>query len=155
MSDNRGGSPARRRRTAAGRTGLLVAAGALVLAGCGGDDGPSTAEMLEGVPVEEAIAELGGQCEISGTQGRNNCSAEGVSFQLVHNSWITQAGQRERECQAEQVSLTTQVLTNHSWVIYADQPAELEKLQAGLTEVGAPAQMLGYCEWEIGTGEGG
>lgn len=127
---------------------LLAGAGALVLGGCGGSEGPSTAEMLEGVPINQAIGEIGGSCEVSGTQGRSNCRAEGVSFQLAHNSWVPQAGQRERECDTEQVSSQTKVLTNHSWMIMVDSPEELDGLSARLSEVGAPAQIKGYCDWD-------
>lgn len=144
-----------RKRSRTWRVGTLAAiagSAALVLGACGGSDGPSTSEMLDGVAIDQAITDLGGTCEVSGTQGRSNCDADGISFQLVYNSWVTQAGQRERECQREEVSLTQQVLTNHSWIIYTDEDSELERLQGSLTEVGAPSQIKGYCEWDADAG---
>lgn len=131
---------------------LVPGIGVLVLTACGGSDGPTTSEMLDGVPIEEAVATLGGQCELSGTQGRSNCAADGVSFQLIHNSWVSQAGQRERECDTEQVSPATEVLTNRSWVIHTDDPEDLGKLQVRLEEVGAPSQIKGYCDWDADSG---
>lgn len=107
----------------------------------------STAQMREGVPVTEAIAEAGGSCENAGAVDRRNCMLEGVSFQLEPGTWVRQAGERERQCNLGQASPATKVLTNTSWVIYADDEKELQKLQTALKGKGAPSQVLGYCEW--------
>ena len=123
----------------------------LVLLGRGAD---STSEdvdvhaMLEGRPVAEGIAAAGGSCKASGAIDRRNCMLDGVGFQLAEGTWVRQAGERERECSQGQASRETKVLTNRSWMIYADEPAELERVQASLSSNGVASKILGYCDWD-------
>ena len=104
--------------------------------------------MLEGRPVSEGITAAGGSCEASGAIDRRNCVLDGVEFQLSEGTWIRQAGERERECSQGQASRLTMVLTNRSWMVYADDQEELEKVQGLLLGTGVPSQVVGYCDWE-------
>ncbi|MET3959845.1 hypothetical protein ABIE52_006780 [Rhodococcus sp. OAS809] len=103
--------------------------------------------MLEGRPVTEGITAAGGSCEASGAIDKRNCTLEGVGFQLAEGTWIRQAGERERECNQGQASRSTKVLTNGSWMVYADDEAELEKVNGILASNGVPSQIVGYCDW--------
>lgn len=125
-----------------------VAALSLGVSGCGGDDaGPGTEQMLQGVPVDQAIAKQGGSCVTGGTPGRSDCSLGQLRFSLAPNSWVSKAGERERECRDGAASRSTKVLTNHSWVAYADDDAVLEQVRDKLAAAGAPSEVLGYCDW--------
>ncbi|OUS97218.1 hypothetical protein [Rhodococcus sp. NCIMB 12038] len=104
--------------------------------------------MLEGRPVSEGIAAAGGSCEASGAIDRRNCTLADVRFQLAEGMWTRQAGERERECNLGQASRATKVLTNKSWMVYADGPEELEKVQGLLASNGVPSQIVGYCDWD-------
>lgn len=145
----------RRRSTVLALVGaILVAVVAIVallwLLGRGADSDNQAADlqtMLEGRPVGEGIAAAGGTCEASGAIDRRNCSVQGVDFQLAEGTWTRQAGERERECNLGQASRTTKVLTNRSWMVYADGPEELEKLQEIFAGNGVASQIVGYCDW--------
>lgn len=128
---------------------LLGAGAVLGLSACGSDeDAQARTAMIEGKPVEQAIAELGGSCANTERAGRLTCDYQGSTFVLAPNSWEAKAGQRERECRAEQVSAAVQVLTNHRWVITADDESSLESLKQGLSSKGAPSEIVGYCDWD-------
>lgn len=131
---------------------VLVGIGVAVwlAAGSGGDDRSEEVEaMKQGRDLVEAAEAAGGSCTASGAPDRSNCMISGVGFQYSPGAWNTQAGHRERQCQAGSVARTTQVLTNTDWVVYADDPDELERLRALLDEHGAPAELKGYCDWAV------
>ena len=107
---------------------------------------PSRQAMLTGTPVQVAIERAGGHCVAAGATDRRNCELAGVDFQLVPGAWTAQAGERERQCNQDQVSPQVQLLTNHSWVIYADESEQLERVAVALRGQGAPAQKMGYCD---------
>lgn len=104
--------------------------------------------LLDGRPVIEGIAAAGGSCGASGAIHRRNCILDGVGFQLAEGTWVRQAGERERECNQGQVSRSTKVLTNRSWMVYADDEAELQKVKDAFSNNGVPSQIVGYCDWD-------
>lgn len=122
-----------------------TAAMALGLAACGDDQADQLAEQLAGKPVVEAVAAAGGHCGPEQAGGQRTCSLEGASFALSPGAWRSQAGQRERECNAKAVGADTVLLTNGSWVIAGDDKASLETLQRAIGEHGAPARVEDYC----------
>lgn len=134
---------------------ILVAVVGIVsllwLLGRGADStntGVDEQSMLDGRPVSEGIVAAGGSCEASGAIDRRNCTLEGVGFQLAEGTWTRQAGERERECNLGQASRSTKVLTNRSWMVYADGPDELETVQDILSNNGVSSQIVGYCDWD-------
>lgn len=132
-----------------GAAALLGVGAALALSGCGSDEeADARSAMIDGKPIEQSIVELGGSCSTSGMAGRMSCEYEGSSFALMPNSWESKAGQRERECKAEQVQLTTQVLTNHRWMVTSDDESSLEQLREALASKGTPSEVVGYCDWD-------
>ncbi|PZU04651.1 MAG: hypothetical protein DI630_00615 [Gordonia sp. (in: high G+C Gram-positive bacteria)] len=144
-----------RRRLLLGVTAaVLVAVVAIValvwLLGRGADsvdDSDNAQALLEGRPVSEGIAAAGGSCEASGAIDRRNCTLDGVSFQLADGAWVRQSGERERQCIQGQASRQTKVLTNRSWMVYADDEGQLKKVQGLLSTNGVPSEIVGYCDW--------
>lgn len=144
--------------------GILVLAGALVAVWMlSGEDeqaqrNAQVETMKQGRDLVEATEAAGGSCAASGAPDRSNCLISGLGFQYSPGAWVSQAGHRERECQTGSVAVTTQVLTNTDWVVYADDPDQLEQLRAVLDEHGAPAEIKSYCDWELiyapGQGQG-
>lgn len=105
-------------------------------------------EMLDARPVSEGITAAGGSCEASGAIDRRNCILEGVQFQLAEGTWVQRSGERERECTQGQASRDTKVLTNRSWMIYADDEAQLDKVRGLLAGNAVPSEIMGYCDWD-------
>lgn len=144
------------------RTLLLTVAGAVLVAVVGiiallwlvgrgadsADEAVEMNEMLDARPVSEGITAAGGSCEASGAIDRHNCTLEGVQFQLAEGTWVRQSGERERECAQGQASPETKVLTNRSWMIYADDEAQLDKVRGLLSSNAVPSEIVGYCDWD-------
>lgn len=123
----------------------------LWLLGRGADSTDEAADMnamLDARPVSEGITAAGGTCEASGAIDRTNCTLEGVQFQLAEGAWVRQSGERERECTQGQASRETKVLTNRSWMIYADDEVQLDKVRGLLSDNAVPAEIMGYCDWD-------
>lgn len=119
------------------------------LGGCGSDkEAQNTTAMIQGKPILESIGALGGSCSTSGMAGQMSCSWDGKSFALAPNSWETKANERERQCDAGQASQSTQVLTNHSWMVTSNEESSLEALRDGLKSKGTPSEVIGYCDWD-------
>lgn len=131
--------------------GVIAIVALLWLFGRGADSTDETAgmnEMLDARPVSEGITAAGGSCEASGAIDRRNCTLEGVQFQLAEGAWVGQSGERERECDQGQASRETKVLTNRSWMIYADDEPQLDKVRELLSDNAVPAEIMGYCDWD-------
>lgn len=105
-------------------------------------------QVLSHVDVNKAISDAGGHCSPLGNSDRQSCTMNTINFQLARNTWVTQAGQRERECDQGQANSKMMVLTNHDWMIYADQQEQLAALRDDLGTHGATADITGYCTWD-------
>ncbi|ADK68923.1 hypothetical protein [Gordonia sp. KTR9] len=134
---------------------VLVAVVAIVmllwLVGRGAEssnDASDANTMLEGRPVSEGITAAGGSCEASGAIDRRNCTLDGVTFQLSEGTWVRQSGERERQCMQGQASRQTKILTNRSWMVYADDEDQLMKIKDHLSDNGVDSEIVGYCDWD-------
>lgn len=145
----------RRKQVLALVAAVAVALGGIVVAvwlatgGTSTERGLGVDAMKQGRDLVQATEAAGGSCTSSGAPDRSNCLISGVGFQYSPGAWNTQAGHRERECQAGSVARTTQVLTNTDWIVYADDQDQLEQLRAVLDEHGAPSEIKGYCDWAV------